>query len=233
MRITLRLIFSLIIGITVVALIFSYLEVRQEERRLHEETERIVERFRGIERFIERFPAYREKLTFVELGAPSRTHIKKCHDLVAEVESETERINWRFQSKTWKPIVLRKAHHAHEVIQPYYRAADFCLVTSLRDGMNLVAKEYVGACSEEEGGLILSCFTGASRELPSALIVNPYETEQIADAILCASEIPVEEKRVRMHKMRSTVREANVYSWAAAPITDLCQIPQEVSEVKS
>ena len=195
-------------------------------------TKGIIERFRGIERFMERFPAYREKVTFVELGAPSRTHIKKYHDLVAEVESEAERINWKFQTKTWKPIVLRKAHHTHEGIRPYYRAADFCMVTSLHDGMNLVAKEYVGACDDDEGVLILSCFTGASRELQSALIVNPYDIEQMADAIHYALEMAVDEKRMRMQKMRTTVREANVYAWAASLITDLCQIPQEISEAK-
>jgi trehalose 6-phosphate synthase len=193
-------------------------------------TKGIVERFHGIERFLERFPAYREKLTFVELGAPSRTHIKKYHDLVAEVESEADRINWKFQTKGWKPIVLRKAHHTHEDIRPYYRSADFCLVTSLHDGMNLVAKEYVGACEDEEGVLILSCFTGASRELQSALIVNPYDTEQMAEAIHYSLEMPVEEKRMRMRKMRTTVREANVYAWAASLITELCHLPQEISE---
>jgi trehalose-6-phosphate synthase len=196
-------------------------------------TKGIVERFHGIERFMERFPAYREKLTFVELGAPSRTHIKKYHDLVAEVESEAERINWKFQTKTWKPIVLRKAHHTHDDIRPYYRAADFCLVTSLHDGMNLVAKEYVGACEDEEGVLILSCFTGASRELQSALIVNPYDTEQMAEAIRYSLEMPVDEKRMRMQKMRTTVREANVYAWAASLIAELCQIPQELSETSN
>ena len=194
-------------------------------------TKGIVERFQGIERFLERFPGYREKLTFVELGAPSRTHIKKYHDLVAEVESEADRINWKFQTKTWKPIVFRKAHHTHEDIRPYYRAADFCLVTSLHDGMNLVAKEYVGACEDEQGALILSLFAGASRELESALIVNPYDTDQVADAIRYALEMPAEERQSRMHKMRATVKDANVYAWAASLISELCQIPQEVGEV--
>jgi trehalose 6-phosphate synthase len=194
-------------------------------------TKGIVERFQGIERFLERFPAYREKLTFVELGAPSRTHIKKYHDLVAEVESEADRINWKFQTKTWKPIVFRKAHHTHEDIRPYYRAADFCLVTSLHDGMNLVAKEYVGACEDEQGALILSLFAGASRELESALIVNPYDTDQVADAIRYSLEMPAEERQSRMHKMRATVKDANVYAWAASLISELCQIPQEVGEV--
>jgi trehalose-6-phosphate synthase len=194
-------------------------------------TKGIVERFQGIERFLERFPGYREKLTFVELGAPSRTHIKKYHDLVAEVESEAERINWKFQTKTWKPIVFRKAHHTHEDIRPYYRAADFCLVTSLHDGMNLVAKEYVGACEDEQGTLILSLFAGASRELESALIVNPYDTDQVADAIRYSLEMTAEERQSRMHKMRTTVKDANVYAWAASLISELSQIPQEVGEV--
>ncbi len=195
-------------------------------------TKGIIERFRGIERFLERFPEYREKAVFVELGAPSRTHIQKYHDLVAAVEAETERINWKFQTKTWKPIILRKAHHSHDDIRPYYRAADFCLVTSLHDGMNLVAKEYVGACEDEQGMLILSCFTGASHELQSALIVNPYDIEQMAEAIRQSLEMPAEEKRNRMHRMRATIRGANVYAWAASLISEVCQIPQEVSETR-
>ena len=195
-------------------------------------TKGIVERFHGIERFLEQFPGYREKLVFLELGAPSRTHIKKYHDLVAEVEAEADRINWKFQTKSWRPIVFRKAHHTHEDIRPYYRAADFCLVTSLHDGMNLVAKEYVGACEDEQGVLILSCFTGASRELQSALIVNPYDTEQVAEAIRYSLEMPAEERQSRMRRMRDTVRDANVYAWAASLINELCQIPQKVSEAR-
>ncbi|HUL33572.1 MAG TPA: trehalose-6-phosphate synthase [Candidatus Eisenbacteria bacterium] len=193
-------------------------------------TKGIVERFQAIERFLEHYPAYRGKLVFVELGAPSRTHIKKYHDLVAEVEAEADRINWKFQTKTWKPIIFRKAHHTHEDIRPYYRAADFCLVTSLHDGMNLVAKEYVGACEDEQGVLILSCFTGASRELLSALIVNPYDIEQAAEAIRYALEMPSDERQSRMHRMRMTVKDANVYAWAASLISELSQIPEQVSE---
>jgi trehalose 6-phosphate synthase len=190
-------------------------------------TKGIIERFRGIERFLEKYPAYEGQLTFVELGEPSRTHIKQYHDLVEQVEQETERINMRFQSGSWKPIVLLKGHHTHEQIQPYYRAADFCLVTSLHDGMNLVAKEFVAARDDERGVLILSCFTGASRELQAALPINPYDIEQIADTIREALDMSDQEVRSRMGKLRLTVREANVYRWAANLITELSQIQME------
>lgn len=190
-------------------------------------TKGILERFRGIERLLEKYPAYQQQLTFVQLGAPSRTHIKQYHDLVVQVEEEAERINRRFQTKEWKPIVFRKGHHSHEEIDPYYRAADFCLVTSLHDGMNLVAKEYVAARDDEQGVLVLSCFTGVSREFQSALIVNPYDTEQMAEVIREALEMNSEEQASRMQRMRQIVREANVYRWAANLVSELAQLPVE------
>src|ERR1700738_3130954 len=125
-------------------------------------TKGILERFLAIERFLEKFPSYQGKFTFVQIGAPSRTHIKRYHDLLAEVEAEAERINWRFQGGKWKPIVFLKRQHSHQEIEPYYRAADLCLVTSLHDGMNLVAKEFLAARRDERGVLILSQFTGAA-----------------------------------------------------------------------
>jgi trehalose-6-phosphate synthase len=103
-------------------------------------TKGIPERFRGVERLLDQHRVYRGKFTLVQIGAPSRTHIKRYHDLMTEVEEEAARINRRFQYGQWKPIVFLKRHHSHEEIRPYYRAADFCLVTSLHDGMNLVAK---------------------------------------------------------------------------------------------
>jgi trehalose-6-phosphate synthase len=133
----------------------------------------------------------------------------------------------RFQAGTWKPIVLLKGHHTHEQMQPFYRAADFCLVTSLHDGMNLVAKEFVAARDAERGVLILSCFTGASRELQAALLINPYDVEQIADTIRQALEMSDDEVRSRMEKLRLTVKEANVYRRAANLITELSQIQME------
>ena len=142
-------------------------------------TKGILERFLAIERFLEKYPRYQGQFTFIQIGAPSRSHIKRYHDLQAEVEAEADRINWRFRLDRWKPIVLLNWQHSHKEIQAYYRAADLCLVTSLHDGMNLVAKEFVAARSDERGVLILSCFTGAARELTDALQVNPYDIDQI------------------------------------------------------
>jgi len=186
-------------------------------------TKGILERFLAIERFLEKYPTYQGKLTFAQIGAPSRTHIKRYHDLLAEVEAEADRINWRFQSGKWKPIIFLKRHHSHEQISHFYRAADFCLVTSLHDGMNLVAKEFVAARDDEQGVLLLSIFTGASRELRDALIVNPYDTEQLADAIYRALEMGPAEKKARMQRMRREVKNNNVYRWAANLIGELCE----------
>jgi alpha,alpha-trehalose-phosphate synthase [UDP-forming] len=190
-------------------------------------TKGILERFLAIERFLEKYPRYQGVFTFVQIGAPSRTHIKRYHDLQAEVEAEAERINWRFQADQWKPIVLLARQHSHKEIEPYYRAADLCLVTSLHDGMNLVAKEFVATRRDELGVLILSRFTGAARELQDALQVNPYDVDQTAEAIRAALEMPAEEKRQRMQRMRRRVREYNVYRWAATLIGQLCEVRLE------
>ncbi len=187
-------------------------------------TKGIVERFRGIERFLEKCPEYQGKFSFVQIGAPSRTDIQQYRDLVEEIESEANRINSRFQKGAWKPIILLKRHHSHQEIVRYYQAADLCLVTSLHDGMNLVAKEFVATRSDGQGVLILSRFTGACRELRDALIVNPYDTEQLAEAIRFALTMDLEEKRLRMQRMRRVVREHNVYRWAASLVSELSEI---------
>jgi alpha,alpha-trehalose-phosphate synthase [UDP-forming] len=193
-------------------------------------TKGILERFLAVERFLEKYPRYQGVFTFVQIGAPTRTHIKRYHDLQAEVEAEADRINWRFQADQWKPIVLLNRQHSHAEIAPYYRAADLCLVTSLHDGMNLVAKEFVATRQDERGVLILSCFTGAARELRDALQVNPYDIDQTAEAIRAALEMQPEEKQMRMQRMRKQVREHNVYRWAGSLIGDLCEVRLDVAE---
>ena len=193
-------------------------------------TKGILERFLAIERFLEKYPRYQGQFTFIQIGAPSRSHIKRYHDLQAEVEAEADRINWRFRLDRWKPIVLLNWQHSHKEIQAYYRAADLCLVTALHDGMNLVAKEFVAARSDERGVLILSCFTGAARELTDALQVNPYDIDQTAEAIHAALEMEPEEKQLRLQRMRKIVRERNVYHWAGTLIADLCELRLDVPE---
>jgi trehalose 6-phosphate synthase len=193
-------------------------------------TKGILERFLAIERFLEKYPLYQGEFTFVQIGAPSRGQLKRYHDLMAEVEVEAGRINRRFQTEKWKPIVFLNQRHNHEEIQHYYRAADLCLVTSLHDGMNLVAKEFVAARDDERGVLILSCFTGAAHELHDALQINPYDLDQTAEAIRVALEMAPEEKALRMRQMRKTVKENNVYRWAGTLIAELCELRLDAPE---
>jgi alpha,alpha-trehalose-phosphate synthase [UDP-forming] len=190
-------------------------------------TKGILERFLALERLFEKYPQYVGRFTFVQIGAPSRTHIKRYHDLLAEVGAEAERINWRFQTANWKPIVYLQRQHSHQEIQRYYRTADVCMVTSLHDGMNLVAKEFVATRHDEQGVLVLSRFAGASRELRDALIVNPYDIEQMAEAIRVALEMSPEEKTSRMKHMRRAVRENNIYRWAGNLVAELCDVRVE------
>jgi trehalose-6-phosphate synthase len=200
-------------------------------------TKGLPERFVGLEIFFEKHPIYRGQLTFVQIGAPSRTHIRRYQDLMDEVKSEVDRINRRFQTNDWKPIVFLPEHHSHEQILPYYRAADLCMVTSLHDGMNLVAKEYVAAQSNETGVLILSRFAGASQELVDALLVNPYDAEDLAIAIHKALQMSPEERTARMARMRAYVREHNIYRWAGDLIAELASLrlpkPEKLEAVAS
>jgi trehalose 6-phosphate synthase len=193
-------------------------------------TKGIVERFRGVEQFLELYPTYRRRFTFVQIGAPSRTDIPRYQQFIQEVMAEAERINNRFQEGLWKPIVLLARHHSHEEIDRYYRAASVCLVTSLHDGMNLVAKEFVAAREDERGALILSSFAGAAHELTDALLVNPYDAHQLAVAIHQALDMTEEQQERQMARMRKIVHEHNVYRWAANLLSDLTEIRVEMPE---
>jgi trehalose-6-phosphate synthase len=193
-------------------------------------TKGILERFRAIERFLELNPTYQQRFTFIQIGAPSRTDIERYKNFLDEVSAEAERINTRFQAHRWKPIVLLKKHHSHAEIARYYRAASVCMVTSLHDGMNLVAKEFVASREDQGGVLILSTFAGAALELSDALLVNPYDISQLAESIHRALEMGEEEQATRMHRMRQNVREHNVYRWAAHLLSDLTDIRIELPE---
>ena len=187
-------------------------------------TKGIAERFLAVENFLENSPEYVGKFTFVELGAPSRELIPKYQEFIAEIERETQRINDRFKTKNWQPILLLKKHHSHRDILPFYQYADVCMVTSLHDGMNLVAKEFVMVREDYQGVLILSQFTGAARELPDALIINPYDIAQTGEAISRALKMPQVEQEDRMRRMREVVEERNIYRWAAELVGELTHI---------
>jgi trehalose 6-phosphate synthase len=178
-------------------------------------TKGVIERLKAIELFLTNYPTFLEKFTFVQISAPSRTTIKQYQDFEKHVEEEITRINNRFKKNTWKPIVFLKRYHSHEEIYPLYRIANFCLVTSLHDGMNLVAKEFVSARDDEKGVLILSQFAGASRELRDALIINPYNGEQTATAIYTALRMKKSEQTKRMRRMREIIKGYNIYRWSA------------------
>jgi trehalose 6-phosphate synthase len=187
-------------------------------------TKGIIERFLAVERFLEKYPPYQGKFIFVQIGAPSRTEIKSYADIVKAVEEEANRINMRFKTKDWKPILFLKSHHSHEEIMPFYKSSNLCMVTSLHDGMNLVAKEYVASRNTFDGALILSRFAGAAQELSEAIIVNPYDIEQTADAIKLALEMTKDEQQRRMKQMRQTLVNANIYFWAVNLIRALVTI---------
>jgi len=172
---------------------------------------------------------YRGRVVFVQLAAPSRTHIKRYRDLQLEVEQTLEAVNRAVGTRTWRPIVYLERHHERRDIWPVYRHADFCMVTALHDGMNLVAKEFVSVRDDDDGVLILSRFTGAARELRDALLVNPYDLDEMAEAIRAAVEMPAEERTLRMTRMRRVVREHNIYRWAGLLLSELSRIPVEVA----
>lgn len=187
-------------------------------------TKGIVEKFLAIERFLEKNPSYIGKFTFVQIGAPSRTLLKSYSDIMLAVENEAARINLRFKSKQWKAILLLTRHHSHEEIFPFYSSANFCMVTSLHDGMNLVAKEFVASRTQNDGCLILSRFAGASQELKGAIIINPYDIEKSADAIKLALGMTNEEQFHRMKQMRKVIVGNNIYAWAASLLRTMATI---------
>lgn len=183
-------------------------------------TKGIVERFRAIERLLELNPEWIGRFTFVQIAAPTRTGIEEYQHHEAQVRAMATRINSRFQRQGPPPIVLKVEHHEPREVYEYFRAADLCFVSSLHDGMNLVAKEFVAARNDERGVLILSQFTGAARELPEALIVNPYDADQCAAALHLALTMPAAEQRDRMRLMRGLVAEFNVFRWAGRMLLD-------------
>jgi len=187
-------------------------------------TKGIEERISAVDALLEKYPEHRGKFVFVQLAAPSRTKIGKYRELSERVEALVAATNARWGTATYTPVVLLRAHHEPQDVFRYFRASDLCYVSSLHDGMNLVAKEFVAARDDERGVLVLSEFTGAARDLTEALIVNPYDVEQAADAMAAALVMPAEEQRDRMRSMRRVVSELNVFRWAGRMLVDAAEL---------
>jgi trehalose 6-phosphate synthase len=189
-------------------------------------TKGILERFTAVERLLELHPELIGRLVLVQIAAPSRSTLDEYQNFETRVKALAGRVNARFGRAGWQPIRLKAEHHDAPLVNEYYRAADVCVVTSLHDGMNLVAKEFIASRDDEQGVLVLSQFTGAARELTDALLVNPYHSEQCANALYRALTMPADEQRVRMRSMRRLVQEFNVYRWAGAMLLDAAQLRQ-------
>jgi len=187
-------------------------------------TKGVEERLSAVDELLERYPEYRGRFSFAQLAAPSRTRIDRYRELNDRVDALAARVNERWGTTSYKPIILFRAHHEPPTVFRFLRAADLCYVSSLHDGMNLVAKEFVAAREDESGVLILSQFTGAARELTEALIVNPYDLHQASDALATALAMPPAEQRERMHSMRTMVSNFNVYRWAGRMLVDAADV---------
>jgi trehalose 6-phosphate synthase len=184
-------------------------------------TKGLAERFRAVERFLEKYPQHRGRFTLVSLGAPSRTHIPRYREYLDHMEGLADEINWKYQTESWKPIRFLVAHHDARTVHAFLHMAPMCIVSSLHDGMNLVAKEYVAAQTRGDGVLVLSEFAGAAPELAGALIINPYDTERFADAIRAGIEMSSAERRARMQRLSRQVEDHNIYRWAAGFLSEL------------
>ncbi|GAB3548686.1 trehalose-6-phosphate synthase [Noviherbaspirillum agri] len=189
-------------------------------------TKGIIERFQAVERMLEMNPDMVGRFSLVQIAAPSRSSLEEYQNFEARVRGLAQRINQRFSIGSYLPIILKTEHHEQDQLLRYYRAADVCMVTSLHDGMNLVAKEFIAAREDERGVLVLSQFTGAARELHEALIINPYHIEQGAEALYRALTMPEAEQRERMRSMRALVRDFNVYRWAGHMLVDAARLRQ-------
>jgi trehalose-6-phosphate synthase len=195
-------------------------------------TKGILERFMAVERLLELQPEWIGKFTFIQIAAPSRAIIEQYQHLTNQVFALAEQINKRFGRDGYEPICLKVQHHEPPQVCECYRGADVCVVSSLHDGMNLVAKEFIGARDDEQGVLILSQFTGAARELTEALVINPYDIDQFAAALHVALTMPKVEQRARMQSMRGLIQEFNVYRWAGRMLTDAARMRQRERVMK-
>jgi trehalose 6-phosphate synthase len=187
-------------------------------------TKGIPERFRAVDRLLELHPELKGMFRFVQVGAPSRTHIPAYRRLNDELDQLAADINWRHEQNGWRPITFFNEHHGPEQVFVLNRMAAACVVSSLHDGMNLVAKEFVAARDDCRGVLVLSRFTGAAAELPDALLINPFAIDEFAEALNRALTMPADEQETRMRRLRQQVTDNNVYRWAGLLLSDMLKL---------
>lgn len=177
-------------------------------------TKGIVERLLAFRRLLESHPALHRRITLVQVVVPSRTNIPKYRDLKLEIERLVSDINGRYGEPGWVPVHYVHRHLPRPELIAYYRAADIALITPLKDGMNLVAKEFCATRVDDDGVLILSEFAGAATQLKSgALLVNPYDMDGVAYALDRALRMEARERQTRMQRLRSLIRRHDVYRW--------------------
>jgi len=187
-------------------------------------TKGILHRLQAIELLLKTHPEHVGKMVHVQLGVPSRSRIPAYRVLQEEIERQVGVLNARYGSETWQPVLYLKEQRDRRDLLPLYRTAEVCAVTSVHDGMNLVAKEYVAARGDRRGSLVLSEFTGAARELTQALLVNPYAIGSMAEAFHQALTMSDQEQTGRMSLMREVVREQNVYRWVGRLLVQAAQL---------
>jgi trehalose-6-phosphate synthase len=187
-------------------------------------TKGICERLRALDRFLDRNPSYRNRVVFVQVAVPCRARLLVYKRLEEEIRALVEEINRKWSDGAWRAIILIEQCVRRVPLTALHRLADFCIVSSLHDGMNVVAKEYVASRFDESGVLILSDFAGASRELTDALVVNPFDEDELANSILRALQMPQEERTRRMKKMRAVVAENNIYRWAGKIVSAVANL---------
>jgi alpha,alpha-trehalose-phosphate synthase [UDP-forming] len=184
-------------------------------------TKGIPERIMAVGRLFEKHPDLKEKVVFLQMGEISRIHIPKYKALNDEINALVEQTNWKHSTNGWKPIILVRRHLSFSELLAFYRLGEVCIVSSLHDGMNLVAKEFLSSRSDEKGTLVLSQFTGASRELTDAILVNPYDREQFSEGIFAALSLSDDENKKQVTKMRQLIQQSNIFRWAGKIISEL------------
>jgi trehalose 6-phosphate synthase len=187
-------------------------------------TKGIPERLQALDRFFTDFPDYRGKVVFIQAGMPSRTQIESYQEIGQRIDDLINSINRKYGNDSWQPIIPMTRQLGAATLTALRRIAHFCVVSSVHDGMNLVAKEYVSSRTDEDGVLVLSQFTGAATELQDAILFNPYAITDFVRKIKEVIEMPKAERQRRMKTMRRIVAENNIYRWGAAMVSKLISI---------